>query len=199
MNPTKPTYHHGDLRGALLDAATALIREAGVDGLSMRKLADRVGVSRTAPYHHFVDKQALLSALAEAGFRRYEAALQQALASAPTADAQLRAFIRCYLTFALAHPESYDLMFGHSVWKAGVPSESLRGEAHRVFKRYVERVRLWQQQQLLPAGVETLRLAQVTWSTLHGLARLSIDGIYLQPNHLDELLDVAERLFRQAL
>ena len=54
---SRPTYHHGDLREALLQAAKALIAEAGIENLSLRKLAERAGVSRTAPYHHFSDKK----------------------------------------------------------------------------------------------------------------------------------------------
>jgi hypothetical protein len=53
----KASYHHGDLRSSLLDAANAMLKEHGIEGLSLRKLADRVGVSRTAPYHHFKDKK----------------------------------------------------------------------------------------------------------------------------------------------
>ena len=60
----RPTYHHGDLREALLQAAKALIGEAGIENLSLRKLAERAGVSRTAPYHHFSDKNDLLCAIA---------------------------------------------------------------------------------------------------------------------------------------
>lgn len=197
----KTPYHHGDLYSTLLSAATELISEGGVDALSMRKLADRVGVSRTAPYHHFADKHALLSALAEAGFRRYEEALQavmQADLQENTAEQQLTCFVRCYLEFARAHPETYNLMFGSSVWQAGAPTEALKTEAHASFRRYVERVSTWQAAGLLPAA-DPLRFAQISWSTLHGLARLMIDGIYVDAHHLDELLALAVAMFRQAL
>ena len=66
----RPSYHHGDLRQALLRAAKQLIAEAGIENLSLRKLAERAGVSRTAPYHHFSDKNDLLCAIAAEGFRR---------------------------------------------------------------------------------------------------------------------------------
>ena len=76
MNPTasqsatRPSYHHGDLRQVLLRSAKQLIAEAGIENLSLRRLAERAGVSRTAPYHHFSDKNDLLCAIAAAGFRR---------------------------------------------------------------------------------------------------------------------------------
>ena len=53
------SYHHGDLRSALIEAATTIIEDSGIDALSLRKLAEVTGVSRTAPYHHFKDKNAL--------------------------------------------------------------------------------------------------------------------------------------------
>lgn len=196
MNQQKNSYHHGDLRSSLLEAATTLIAEGGVAALSMRKLADSVGVSRTAPYHHFTDKHALLSALAEEGFKAYEHSLRVAMADKQNQDDQLLCFARCYLEFAQTSPETYNLMFGHNVWQAGAPTEALKAEAYGSFRRYVERVMDWQHQGLVSETVDPLRFAQVSWSTLHGLARLLIDGIYVDLQHLDELLDLAVHMFR---
>ena len=66
--PNRP-YHHGNLRRALLDEAVATIRAEGVDGLTLREIGARLGVSRTALYRHFADKRALLAAVATEGFR----------------------------------------------------------------------------------------------------------------------------------
>ena len=68
--PTERPYHHGNLRGALLDAAERTVRERGVQALSLRELAREIGVSHGAPRRHFPDRQALLDALAESGFER---------------------------------------------------------------------------------------------------------------------------------
>jgi len=68
----KSNYHHGDLRSTLINAANVLLKEMGIEGLSLRKLADKVGVSRTAPYHHFKDKNQLLCAIAEQGFVHWQ-------------------------------------------------------------------------------------------------------------------------------
>jgi len=68
IETSRSSYHHGDLRAALLAAARDMIAEAGIEGLSLRKLAERAGVSRTAPYHHFQDKNDLLCAIAAEGF-----------------------------------------------------------------------------------------------------------------------------------
>ncbi|MFT6915830.1 MAG: AcrR family transcriptional regulator [Motiliproteus sp.] len=196
----KPSYHHGDLHKSLLEAATLIIRDAGVEGLSMRKLADRVGVSRTAPYHHFRDKQALLSELARKGFRQYSFEADTLFAD-PLLDGvqQLEQFVRLYLTFALDNPELYSLMFGQTLWKSGTPSDALRTEAYASFRDFVKRVAGWQQQGVLPDGCEALRYAQVAWSTLHGLSRLVNDGIYIEAGSIDEICATVLRLFRQQL
>ena len=196
----KPSYHHGDLYQSLLQASTLIIREAGVEGLSIRTLADRVGVSRTAPYHHFRDKQALLSALALQGFRQYSQQIE-VLFCDPHLDGEqrLEQFVRHYLTFALENPELYALMFGQPLWKSGHPSDELRTEAYGAFRDFVRRVAGWQQQGVLPNGCEALRFAQVAWSTLHGLCRLVNDGIYVEAQSIDEICITLLRLFRQQL
>lgn len=199
MNQTKNTYHHGDLRSSLLDAALEMIRESGVEELSMRKLADRVGVSRTAPYHHFADKHELLSAIAEVGFAHYAADLEVALQGVEDPGESLRVFLHHYIGFALEHSQAYNLMFGQGVWKSGHPTEALKGEAYRVFKAFVTRVEGWQRVGVLPEGADSLRLAQISWSTLHGLCRLFLDGIYVDKSNVEELLGLAERMFRQSL
>ena len=76
--PLRRPYHHGNLRRALLDEALVTIREEGVDGLTLREIGARVGVSRSALYRHFADKRALLTAVATEGFR----ALRQQLVAA---------------------------------------------------------------------------------------------------------------------
>ena len=197
---SKATYHHGDLHDCLLKAATEIIAESGVDALSMRKLADRVGVSRTAPYHHFRDKQALLSALALNGFRTYIAEVEQiSLDKQLSPDQKLEQFVRYYLRFAMQNPEIYNLMFGHSLWKSGQPSEELRAEAHESFRRFVSFVAQWQQDGAIPPGCEPLRFSQVAWSALHGLCRLVIDGIYVEPSSIDAICDTLLAMFRQQI
>ncbi|WP_421865476.1 TetR/AcrR family transcriptional regulator [Motiliproteus sp.] len=197
---TKNSYHHGDLHASLLKAATAIIAEAGVEGLSMRKLADRVGVSRTAPYHHFRDKQALLSELAISGFREFTTEVDSIAANDQLdAGAKLEAFVRFYLKFAMGQPEVYNLMFGQSIWKSGEPSQHLIEEGHAAFRRFVELVEQWQLEGTIPSGCEPLRYAQVAWSSLHGLCRLAIDGIYADASSVDAVSDTLIQLLRQQL
>lgn len=193
-------YHHGDLRAALLREASTLIRESGVEALSLRKLSECAGVSRTALYHHFRDKNDLLCAIAQQGFVELGALLGDSGGLAEgQREAGLRGFVRAYIQFAAANAEQYDLMFGRTIWKAGAPTEALREVAYAAFRCYAERI----------AGVLTtlgethpdkqLRLAQVSWATLHGLCRFLIDGIYVDQADLDDISQTAVTLLVDAL
>lgn len=196
MTNSKKSYHHGDLRASLEDAAANIIYESGIDGLSMRKLADRVGVSRSAPYHHFSDKRELLCALANRGFE-----LQGAAAAESEEDAgmsfheRIRLFVRRYVSWAVEYPQYYDLMFGRDIWKSGEVPEEFLNNAHRYFRSYVEKIQCWQGSGDLSGGIDALRFSQVTWGTMHGLSRLMIDGIYVDQKALDVMCDTAVTMF----
>ncbi|MFJ4222248.1 TetR/AcrR family transcriptional regulator [Curtobacterium luteum] len=109
--PDRP-FHHGNLRAVLLDEAVGVLRESGVDGLSLRDLARRAGVSHGAPRSHFVDRQALLDALAVTGFERLTSAVRRALAgSGDDLAARFRAVARAYVDFAIDDAALMELMF----------------------------------------------------------------------------------------
>src|SRR4051812_44103477 len=128
-------YHHGDLRLTLLREATTMIRDGGLEALSLRKLAERSGVTAASLYHHFRDKNDLLCALAGEGFAELERVIDGALArEAQDFAASFRAFVHAYVRFAATHPEQYDLMFGRMTWKVGTPTSELRLVAYRTFR-----------------------------------------------------------------
>jgi AcrR family transcriptional regulator len=194
----KSSYHHGDLRNTLLNAANLLLKETGIEGLSLRKLADKVGVSRTASYHHFKDKNQLLCAIAEKGFVRWQqdaAFIFNQTELSP--KEKYRQFFHGYISYAADNPELYDLMFGRTIWKLNSATNELREVAFPSFQHQVEMTKKWQEQGLMRSGEDTLRLSQVTWGTMHGIARLLIDGIYADRSHIDEMCDCAVNLFTQ--
>jgi AcrR family transcriptional regulator len=194
QNKTK--YHHGDLRSTLISAASTLLKETSVEGLSLRKLADKVGVSRTAPYHHFKDKNQLLCAIAEQGFVRWQQDAEFIFNQPDVSPKEkYRQFFHGYISYAADNPELYDLMFGRTIWKQNSATNELRDVAYPSFHHQVEMTKKWQAQGLMPAGEDTLRLSQVTWGTMHGIARLLIDGIYADRSHIDEMCECAVNLF----
>lgn len=96
------TYHHGDLRTAVLEAAGKIVEKEGAGGLSVREAARRAGVSHNAPYRHFPDREALLAALAAEGLADLKQALQ---------NQSGRAMAEAYVRFALENPQRFRLMF----------------------------------------------------------------------------------------
>src|ERR1700676_1632958 len=92
-------YHHGDLRAALAKAAAAEIERGGYENLSLRELAASLDVSRAAPYRHFVDRRALLAALATEGFDELTAIYRKVIAAGKAPQARLAASGRAYLAF----------------------------------------------------------------------------------------------------
>ncbi|MCD6044403.1 MAG: transcriptional regulator, TetR family [Burkholderiales bacterium] len=153
------TYHHGDLRAALLRAAGALLEEQGLAGLSLREAARRAGVSHNAPYRHFSDRDALLAALAASGFR---------MLGEEMAGKGGRERGEAYVRFALAHPNRFRLMFGGQV-AIGRYAE-LRAAATSTYEGLVAAFR----GQGDIANPETA--AAAAWALTHGLAHLLLDG-----------------------
>ena len=191
--PTSRHYHHGDLYQSLLLMATEMISEGGTESLSMRKLADRVGVSRTAPYHHFKDKNVLLCAIAEQGFERVEKLLLEARTEEEPESLRrvFTQYVHTYIELAHRHREQYDLMFGREIWRNGTPTESLQNRSRQHFKSWLNWIEYLSNQNIILSGDSTLRTAQVCWATLHGLCRLLNDGIYTEQSHLKEMVDTA--------
>lgn len=108
----KGAWHHGNLREEIVKRGVELIELRGAAELSLREVARLVGVSQTAPTHHFGDKEGLLAAIASEGFRKLMSERMAALKDGMTKEQRLRVVMRVYVAFALKHPELFHLMFG---------------------------------------------------------------------------------------
>jgi AcrR family transcriptional regulator len=182
---TARTYHHGNLRSALLESAERTLARRGAGELSLRELAREIGVSHAAPRRHFADKQALLDALAEDGFERLGRELDEAMAgSGDSLGEQLGAFARTYVRFATEHAALLELMF------AGKHrSDGLRAAADRAFAAPLTLFATAQASgQVVPGDPE--RVGVVALATLHGLASLANNGM-LGDAELDDVVDEA--------
>lgn len=189
------TYHHGDLRRQMVEEAMVMLREGGLESLSLRRLAERVGVSQTALYHHFQDKQGLLCAMGEEGIRRFDQSLQNDAPAGASPEARFEYFITAYVRFALTYPELYELMFGRTTWRGGTTA-SFEQTARSSFRTYAEMVAALQQAGHLSSSLNALRLAQVIWGTLHGLCRMHNDGLLFSPGDVEEISRYALWLVR---
>lgn len=167
-------YHHGDLRRALIDEALRTIDKAGVEGLTLRGVGEALGVSRTALYRHFSDKQALVAAVAREGFRTLRLALLSAWDRAGRSRLGFEAMGEAYLQFAVAHPSHYRVMFGRFA-DSGMRDPELVTEAEGAFQALVDAL-LEQQREGIVRKDDAVMLAQFVWSVVHGIAMLTIDG-----------------------
>src|SRR3954454_10694189 len=94
------TYHHGDLRGALIEAALREAEQGGPEAISISALAKQLGVSQPAPYRHFADREALLAAVTAKAFRQFSAMLRQSVGK-PSKRSKLSRIARATLDFGL--------------------------------------------------------------------------------------------------
>jgi AcrR family transcriptional regulator len=167
-------YHHGDLRRALIDQALATIDKVGGAGLTLRAVGSALGVSRTALYRHFSDKQALMAAVAREGFRLLRLALVEAWERHGRGRAGFDAMGEAYLRFAVSHPSHYRAMFGRFV-ESGARDPELIDEANAAFQALVDAL-VDQQREGLVRADDPVTLARFVWSVTHGIAMLVIDG-----------------------
>ena len=193
MSVSERPYHHGNLRRALLEQAERTVRERGAQDLSLRELARDVGVSHAAPRRHFPDRQALLDALAEAGFDRLGHELRDAVDGAgEDFQARLRATATAYIRFATADPALLELMFAGKHREAGAvdpsdaPAGALQAAAERAFSILLELIEQGQADGALEPG-EPERVGLVLFATIQGIAALVTGGM-VDADRLDELV-----------
>ncbi len=182
MATTKPSYHRANLEEQLLDAAAHIVTSQGVAALSLRALGELAGVSRSAPYHYFADKDELLQRLGERGFTMLAEATEAAEAAHIDPLVRARAGLLAYVRFAQDNPQLFRLMF------AGILPRRLSlpfgdGESHydfsstaaaEAFARMQSGVAALPDSAGLDGGALMLR-TNVIWAAVHGVAILAID------------------------
>ncbi len=185
----KDRYHHGSLRKTLMDAALDSLEKDGLQGLSLRKLAESAGVSKTAPYRHFKDKKELLINIAADGFGMLADRLAVAgpADAAPGAEATAEAghpavdagadvmrLFRAYIDFARERPALYKLMFsplGYSLHSEKCRLNSERALGYLFSAVGKAQAAGWR------SGRETRALGLSIWASVHGWATLLIDNL----------------------
>jgi len=170
------SYHHGDLRQALLDAAQSLLEERGLEGFTLRECARRAGVSHAAPAHHFGDVSGLLTAFAVSGFRRLSAMMQAYRDQAPAGPAaQLRAVGLAYIDFAIGHRAQFQLMFRYDRLSPGDAALKQAGdEAAGHLSATLAGALAARGADGQGEGFE--RRLLLAWSAVHGFATLLLEG-----------------------
>jgi len=169
--------HDGGLRRDLINAALELVEASGTRGLSWREIARRADVSHSAPYRHFANKEELLAAVAEQGFRSLTERMVEEMAAAPDDVAKrLEAMAIAYVEFAAENPAHFRVMFGRDV--PDINKHSALREAHDVtdglFRAGVAQV--LEKAGKIGMAVDADHFTLMAWSLVHGLASLTVDG-----------------------
>ncbi len=169
------SYHHGDLRKALVETALRALDRQPVEDLSLRALARELGVSPRAPYRHFETKQELLAAVAVEGFQSFAELLETRLAAAgPNPLVRLRTVVETYVLFATTRPSAFRVMYAPyaTVNESAPELVRARADVHRASQEIIAE---GQAAGLLREG-DPLQIALVLWSSMHGLAVLLTEG-----------------------
>ncbi len=169
------SYHHGDLKNALIAAGVKILSEEGASGLSLRKVAHEAGVSHAAPYAHFEDKQALLAAISTEGYRRLYKAIRTAVDRHPDdAAAQLVEGAWAYVKFALDDRAHFQLTMSGAVEKEHA-YPALVETSKQSFSLVVAIVEACQEAGVLREGLPHL-VAVGVWSLMHGFVSLLLEN-----------------------
>jgi AcrR family transcriptional regulator len=179
------TYHHGDLRDALVMAALQEAELGGPEAINISALAKKLGVSQPAPYRHFADREALLSAVTAEAFRQFNDMLRQEVAT-PSSRSRLSRFAQAALDFGLRRHGIYRLMFASRAMACAPEDSELHQAAHETFNLLLEALEA-------PAvGLLRERHALQIWASLHGVVMLAEQGLLTgKAAHMtrEELLD----------
>jgi AcrR family transcriptional regulator len=180
---TKPTlpYHHGNLEEVLITQAAKIIASKGLAALSLRELGRSANVSRSAPYHYFNDKGALLFKIGELGFRRLGLRIKQELEDETDLVQQCRIGFFAYVQFAMEDPHFFRLMFSNALRRdvAGKATQDVSlpfssSAAEETFRIMIDGIRKLQEAKILRSA-DPLLLTNVFWAYSHGVAFLALD------------------------
>ncbi len=167
-------YHFGDLRASLVETASTMIEDEGIENITMRSLSKKLGVSRTAAYRHFQDKTALLKAVAEDTFNSLKLYIREESENIGDPLEQFRVISHAYVEFAMRNPAKYKQMFSREV--VSEPRVPELGQAAlNAFTVLMEVIENCHREGVFTVG-DTYDLANVAWATVHGLSLLLIDG-----------------------
>lgn len=159
-----------DVRRAVLDGALEIIATQGPDALSMREVARRAGVSHQAPYHYFGDRAGILAAITEEGFTKFADSFEEQLR---TSDNPLIDCLKMYVSFALAHPGHYRVMFRSDLSGADVDGSPAHQAGERAFQALLDLAATVDEDS---SPEDVMMLPMTLWAHAHGIATLLLDG-----------------------
>lgn len=181
-------YHHGSLKTVIMDAALEMVAESGLESLSLREIARRIGVTTAAPYYHYKDRQSLLIELAIAGFAELFEALKYARDTTSAAEDQVRSAVTTYLHFGQRHRALYSIMFSGKF--------ATHSRLQEMVSIATASLKILSQSIATTSNLgksKSSEAAFCAWSLVHGILTLDRNGV------LDESVAEQERLALQGV
>ena len=196
MTGVRIPYSTTNLESLLLATAEGLIADGGLSALSLRELGREAGVSRTAPYHYFADKAALVSKVGASSFARLADQIDAALVTAGDLETRCLAGLRAYVGFALDEPHLFRLMFSdvlirHTLMHDATMATAVafrNDSAMRAFRGFAEAISAAQAAHEL-AAEDPMLIVQMLWAYAHGVAELALGDNITLVGRVDELLE----------
>lgn len=185
------TYHHGDLRDALVQAALQDAEQGGPEAISLKGIAKKLGVSQPAPYRHFADREALLEAVTAAAFRQFNALMHGSIGQ-PSTQSKLSRFAQATLSFGLRRNGIYRLMFASRTMACAAKGSELHNAAMDTFALLLDALEA-------PAvGLLRERQALKIWAALHGVVMLAEQGLLTGQIAQTSVEELVEDIVREA-
>lgn len=189
MTAKRKTYHHGDLKPALVRAGIEILEAEGLEALSLRAIAARAGVSHTAPRNHFSSLKGLLTAIAAEGFRRHAAHMREGISDASPGPERLHAAMEGYVRFAMAHPGLFELMFSPVLCDHGDPALGEAARASYAVLSDIARGLDWDKADTPDAQRRT---EMMLWSLVHGYSKLALAHQFVEDAGGRPVHDIAD-------
>lgn len=192
------TYHHGNLKEALLDAALEMVETEGIDAITLRELTQRLGTSRSAVYRHFESKEALMHEVIEKGFEQLDQLFTPIFQNRSESVAlRFEKMGKAYLDFAIAHPNLYRLLFGERFREERQGICDYRDETQATGLYALIGLLIEAQEEGYIAKTDPMVQAATVWASIHGLSSLLIDGHLMMSDNLEEIYRYSQAaLFR---
>jgi len=187
----RKSYHHGNLREVLIESALDILKEGALDDLSLRALARRAGVSQTAPYRHFEDKEALIAVLKAEGLRKLGEGMRQQIDQEKDPLIRLQKLGLSYVRFAEEHPAHFKVMFEYDLsdYEKYCELHEVSDSSLKCLQDTVDEcLALPNARKVAPA------VAQFgAWAMVHGLSVLLMNESLMNHIKEDHAMDMGER------
>lgn len=189
MNMKKSTsYHHGNLKEALIETALQTIDEEGLDAITLRDITQKLGTSRSAVYRHFASKEALIIGVIQRGYAQLDELFTPIFHDrTQSVEERFEKMGRAYLDFAIEHPNLYRLLFGENYRQEREEVCDYKDESQATGLYALIGLLLEAQEEGIIARADPMVQAATVWASIHGLASLLIDGHLMMRDNLEEI------------